>query len=53
MVSEHGKAGCLQHRDDTKAQIERLEQVALIGKPVRRKACEAIQKILVEGKETA
>jgi ferritin-like metal-binding protein YciE len=50
--SEEGKAGFLQHRDETQGQIERLEQVfELIGKPARGKTCEAIQGILAEGEE--
>jgi ferritin-like metal-binding protein YciE len=52
MQSEEGKAGFLQHRDETQGQIERLEQVfELIGKPARGKTCEAIQGILAEGEE--
>lgn len=50
--SEEGKAGFLQHRDETQGQIERLEQVfELIGKPARGKTCEAIQGIIAEGEE--
>ncbi|TNM60257.1 YciE/YciF ferroxidase family protein [Aliirhizobium smilacinae] len=50
--SEEGKAGFLQHRDETQEQIARLEQVfELIGKPARGKTCEAIQGILAEGEE--
>lgn len=50
--SEEGKAGFLQHRDETQGQIERLEQVfEMIGKPARGKTCEAIQGILSEGEE--
>lgn len=50
--SEEGKAGFLQHRDETQAQIERLEQVfELLGKPARGKTCEAIQGIISEGEE--
>ena len=50
--SEEGKAGFLQHRDETEGQIERLEQVfELIGKPTRGKTCEAIQGILAEGED--
>lgn len=50
--SEEGKAGFLQHRDETQGQIERLEQVfEIIGKPARGKTCEAIQGILAEGDE--
>jgi ferritin-like metal-binding protein YciE len=50
--SEEGKAGFLQHRDETQAQIERLEQVfELVGKPARGKTCEAIQGIIAEGEE--
>jgi ferritin-like metal-binding protein YciE len=50
--SEQGKAGFLQHRDETQGQIERLEQVfEIVGKPARGKTCEAIQGILAEGEE--
>jgi ferritin-like metal-binding protein YciE len=50
--SEEGKAGFLQHRDETQGQVERLEQVfEIIGKPARGKTCEAIQGILAEGEE--
>jgi ferritin-like metal-binding protein YciE len=50
--SEEGKAGFLTHRDETQAQIERLEQVfELVGKPARGKTCEAIQGIIAEGEE--
>jgi ferritin-like metal-binding protein YciE len=50
--SEEGKAGFLQHRDETQGQIERLEQVfELLGKPARGKTCEAIQGIIAEGDE--
>ncbi len=50
--SEEGKAGFLQHRDETQGQIDRLEQVfELLGKPARGKTCEAIQGIIAEGEE--
>jgi len=50
--SEEGKAGFLQHRDETQGQIERLEQVfEIIGKPARGKTCEAIQGIIAEAEE--
>lgn len=50
--SEEGKAGFLQHRDETQVQIERLQQVfELLDKPARGKTCEAIQGILAEGEE--
>lgn len=50
--SEEGKAGFLQHRDETQAQIERLEQVfEFLGKPARGKICEAIQGIIAEGED--
>ncbi|HEY7385041.1 MAG TPA: ferritin-like domain-containing protein [Beijerinckiaceae bacterium] len=40
------------HRDETEAQVERLEQVfEIIGKPARAKTCQAIQGIIEEGKE--
>jgi ferritin-like metal-binding protein YciE len=50
--SEEGKAGFLQHRDETQGQIERLDQVfELLGKPARGNTCEAIQGIIAEGEE--
>lgn len=50
--SEEGKAGFLQHRDETQGQIERLEQVFdILGRSARGKTCEAIQGILAEGEE--
>jgi ferritin-like metal-binding protein YciE len=50
--SPEGKAGFLQHRDETQGQLERLEQVfQLLGKPARGKTCEAIQGIISEGEE--
>ena len=50
--SEEGKAGFLEHRDETQGQIERLEQVfEIIGKQARGKTCEAIQGIIAEGEE--
>ncbi|MBB3444313.1 MULTISPECIES: ferritin-like domain-containing protein [unclassified Rhizobium] len=50
--SEEGRAGFIQHRDETQGQIERLEQVfELVGKPARGKTCEAIQGIIAEGEE--
>ncbi|MBX5239058.1 ferritin-like domain-containing protein [Rhizobium sp. NLR22b] len=50
--SEEGKAGFLQHRDETQAQVERLEQVfEMVGKPARGKTCEAIQGIIAEAEE--
>jgi ferritin-like metal-binding protein YciE len=40
------------HRDETKGQVERLEQVfEMIGKPARAKACPAILGMVEEGKE--
>jgi len=51
--SEEGKAGFLQHRDETQGQIERLEQVfEMIGKRPQTKPCEAINGIVAEGEET-
>lgn len=50
--SEEGRAGFLQHREETQGQIERLEQVfEIIGKPARGKTCEAIQGIIAEANE--
>ena len=40
------------HRDETEAQVQRLEQVfEIIDKPPRAKTCQAIQGIIEEGKE--
>src|ERR1700753_1017087 len=50
--SEEGKAGFLQHRDETQGQIERVKKVfELLDKPARGKTCEAIQGIIAEGEE--
>lgn len=50
--SEEGKAGFLLHRDETQAQVERLEEIFdLLGKPARGKTCEAIQGIIAESQE--
>ena len=50
--SEEGKAGFLQHRDETQGQIERLEQVfEIIGKDPEPKTCDAILGITDEGAE--
>jgi len=50
--SEEGRAGFLQHRDETQQHVERLEQVfEMLGKPARGKTCEAIQGIIAEGEE--
>lgn len=50
--SEEGKAGFLQHREETQGQLDRLEQVFdLLGKAARGKTCEAIQGIIAEGEE--
>jgi ferritin-like metal-binding protein YciE len=40
------------HREETEAQVERLEQVfEMLGKPARAKTCEGITGIIDEGKE--
>ena len=40
------------HREETQAQVERLEQVfELVGKRARGEPCEAIQGLIEEGKE--
>jgi ferritin-like metal-binding protein YciE len=40
------------HRDETEAQVQRLEQVfEMMDKPARAKTCHAIQGIIEEGKE--
>ena len=41
-----------RHRDETEAQVERLEQVfGLMERPARAKTCEALQGIVEEAKE--
>ena len=46
------KAGFEKHRDETEAQVERLQQVfELIGKAARGKTCPAIDGIIEEGEE--
>jgi len=41
-----------RHREETKGQIERLEQVfEMLEKPARAKTCEAIVGLIEEGKE--
>jgi ferritin-like metal-binding protein YciE len=46
------RAAFKKHHDETKGQIERLEQIfELLGKPARGKKCDAIESILDEGKE--
>src|SRR5690606_4670976 len=48
------KAAFEKHREQTEGQIERLQQVLeIIGKPARRKTCDAIEGILAEGDEIA
>ncbi len=50
--SEQGKAGFLQHRDETQGQIERLERSSKSSASLARgKTCEAIQGIIAEGEE--
>jgi len=50
--SEELSQAFLTHRDQTEAQIERLEQAfEMIGKKPRAKKCEAILGIIQEGKE--
>jgi ferritin-like metal-binding protein YciE len=40
------------HRDETEAQVERLEQVfGLMEKPARAKTCEALQGLVEEAKD--
>jgi ferritin-like metal-binding protein YciE len=40
------------HLEETKTQVERLEQVmGILGMPVKAKACKAMQGIIEEGKE--
>jgi ferritin-like metal-binding protein YciE len=46
------KAAFEKHKEETQAQIERLQDVfELIGKRAQGKTCEAIQGILAEGEE--
>lgn len=41
-----------KHRDETEAQVERLEQVfEMLDKPARGKTCEAVQGLVEESKE--
>jgi ferritin-like metal-binding protein YciE len=41
-----------RHRDETEAQVERLEQVfGLMEKPARAKTCEALQGLVEEAKD--
>ncbi|WP_131194021.1 ferritin-like domain-containing protein [Lichenihabitans psoromatis] len=50
--SDELKQAFEQHRDETHAQIERLEQVfELLGKKVQSVPCEAIQGIIEEAKD--
>ena len=50
--AEELRAAFQTHRDETEAQIQRLEQVfEIIGKPARGKACQAMQGVIEEGKE--
>ena len=50
--SEELRTAFQTHRDETEAQIERLEQVfEIVGKPARGKTCQAMQGIIEEGKE--
>jgi len=50
--SDELRAAFETHRDQTEAQVDRLEQVfKMIGKPARGVACEAINGIIEEGKE--
>ena len=51
-VDEKVKAGFLRHLDETKGQIERLEQVfASLGEPAEPKKCEAMDGLAKEGEE--
>ena len=46
------KAAFEKHKDETEAQIERLQQVfELLGKRAQGKTCDAIEGILAEGEE--
>jgi ferritin-like metal-binding protein YciE len=50
--SQELKMAFEKHRDQTEAQIERLEQVfEMLGKPARGKTCDAIEGIVSEGEE--
>jgi ferritin-like metal-binding protein YciE len=50
--SDRLRAAFEKHHGETEGQVERLERVfALIDKPARGKTCEAIQRLLDEGKE--
>jgi ferritin-like metal-binding protein YciE len=51
-VSPELKQAFETHRDETEAQVERLQQVfELINKPARAKTCDAILGIIEESKE--
>jgi ferritin-like metal-binding protein YciE len=46
------KQGFEKHKEQTEAQVERLQQVfEIIGKRAQGKTCEAIQGIIAEGEE--
>jgi ferritin-like metal-binding protein YciE len=50
--SEELRKAFQTHREETQAQVERLEDVfETIGKPARGKTCQAIQGIIEEGNE--
>jgi ferritin-like metal-binding protein YciE len=49
-TSEKLKAGIEEHLEQTKGQVERLEQVfELLGVPARGKKCEAMEGLIEEG----
>jgi ferritin-like metal-binding protein YciE len=51
-ASQELKQAFETHRDETEAQVERLQQVfELINKPARAKTCDAILGIIEESKE--
>jgi ferritin-like metal-binding protein YciE len=50
--SDELRAAFEKHRDETEAQVERLEDIfQAIGKPARGKTCDAIIGLIDEGKE--
>lgn len=51
-VSQELKDALLQHLEETKGQVERLEQIAqMLGKKMTGKTCKGMQGVLEEGSE--
>jgi len=50
--SEHLRSAFEKHLEETKGQVERLEQVfELLGKPAKGKTCMGMQGLITEGQE--